>query len=120
MVTANFCKMNSLALVCEYCEKNIEPLLLKNSGPILYGKYNESGTRECYISDTYAAEPPRIRILSAPAVTPKDIKEFLTALGYKVDWVKVEAPYLAGYSSSKRTKYYNAGCNIYWSLKISY
>ena len=120
MITANFCKLNSLALVCEYCEKHIEPLLLKSSGPVYYGKYNSDGTISYYISKIYAAHAPKLEKLGNSNIRPHEIKAFLEKLGYKVDWVRVEESYPAGYSSSKRTKYYNAGYNSYWSLKISY
>jgi hypothetical protein len=120
MITANYCKLNSLALVCEYCEKHIEPLLKKRTGPILYGKYNSTGSKHYHLSKVYAAETPKLIDLGEPDVSPASIKTFLEALGYQVEWVKVNATYEAGYSSSGRTKYYNAGYNTYWSLKISY
>jgi hypothetical protein len=119
MITANFCKLNSLALVCEYCEEHIEPLLLKQTGPIYYGKYNAAGTVTYHINKLYAAKPPRLVEINS-LISPKDIKRFLENLGYIVEWVKIDEPYCAGYSSTGRTKYYNAGYNTYWSLKISY
>ena len=51
---------------------------------------------------------------------PKDIKNFLESIGYDVEWVKMQKGYPAGYSSSGKTKYYNAGYNEYYTLKISY
>jgi hypothetical protein len=120
MITANYCRLNSMALVCEYCEKHIEPLLLKKSGPVYYGKYNSEGTMSYYIGKTYAADAPTLKSLGAPDIRPQEIKSFLEMLGYKVDWVPVDESYPAGYSSTRRTKYYNAGYNSYWSLKISY
>ena len=54
MITAKGCRMNSLALTCEYCEKYIEPQLITKTGPIYHGMYDLSGTKKCYISKTYA------------------------------------------------------------------
>ena len=121
MVSANVCKFNALALVCEYCEKHIEPKLLSSTGPVYYGMYNKSGTAECYISKTYAANPPHIEEYNKDLeVAPKDIKKFLEMLGYTVEWVQINKPYKAGTSASGRTRYYGPGYNTYWSLKISY
>ena len=35
MISANVCKINSLALICEYCEKHIEPLLLNQQAQFI-------------------------------------------------------------------------------------
>lgn len=119
MITANMCKVHSLVNTERYCTKNIEPLLLKNNGNINFGKYNEDGSQCYYISATYAKDSPSLTSLGAPSVHPADIKFFLESLGYTVDWVKVKEWYPAGYSSTKRTKYYNAGYNTYYTLKIA-
>ena len=120
MISANVCKFNSLALVCEYCEKHIEPLLLKSTGPVYYGKYNKSGTKNYYVSKNYAAFPPRLEEEYSLEIFPKDIKKFLEMLGYTVEWVQMIEDYPAGVSSSGRTRYYGPGQLSYWSLKISY
>ena len=121
MISANVCKINSLALICEYCEKHIEPLLLKSTGPVYYGRYNKAGTKDYYVSKTYAADPPRLEeTCHSLEIFPKDIKKFLEMLGYTVEWVQVLEGYPAGVSSSGRTRYYGPGQLSYWSLKISY
>ena len=121
MINAASCKAYSLINIDKYCTNNIEPLLLKACGkPVYFGKYNSSGTKICYIDDLYASKAPEVKILKDSPVSPIDIKEYLEKLGYKVDWVKVDEPYLAGYFSSGKTRYYNAGFVTYYSLKISY
>ena len=119
MINALACQIHSLAAIDEYCTKTIEPLLLKANGqPVYFGKYNESGTTEYYISAIYAKDTPSLHAISQMTVSPKDIRSYLEALGYKVSWVQIKDPYPAGFSSSRRTCYYPAGYNVYYSLKI--
>ena len=121
MISANSCRLCGLINIDKYCTKNIEPLLLSSCGqPIYFGKYNIDGTKMYYISDLYANKAPELKILKDSSASPQDIKSYLEALGYKVEWVQVKEPYPAGYSGSRKTRYYNAGHHIYYSLKISY
>ena len=120
MIDALSCKICNMIGIDEYCTKNIEPLLLKSNGqPIYFGKYNSNGTINYYISKIYAKDPPQLYSVGRPEVSPIDIKNYLESLGYNVSLVQVSEKYEAGYSSSKKTRYYNAGYNTYYSLKIS-
>lgn len=119
MISAIMCKLHSIANVERYCTEHIEPLLLKQNGKIEFGVYNEDGSQSYSIFATYAKDPPSLKFVGVPAVSPADIKVFLEALGYQVRWVKVQKWYPAGYSGTGRTKYYNAGYNTYYTLKIS-
>lgn len=121
MVSPATCKLQALANIEEYCTKNIEPLLLKsNNQPIYFGMYNEDGTKMYSLCKTYAKDPPRLDYPKTVSVHPNDIKRYLEILGYKVSWIRIDKYYPEGYSSTGRTRYYKAGCNTYFSLKISY
>ena len=120
MISATMCRLNALVKIDEYCSKCIEPLLLEANGQTIhYGKYNASGTTMYYISKTYAKDKPCLEAYRDCPVSPFDIKTFLEACGYTVEWIHVKEYYSAGYSSSGRTKYYDTGYNTYYTLKIS-
>lgn len=119
MITAAMCKLHSIVNIEKYCSENIEPLLLKGSGKVTFGKYNKDGSIQYYISSLYAKNPPSLKALGMPDINPFDIKAFLECLGYKVDWVKVQEWYPAGYSSTGKTKYYSSNYNTYYALDIS-
>lgn len=121
MISAAACKLCNIIDIDDYCTKKIQPLLLESKGsPIYFGKYSKSGNTEYYISATYAKDVPSLKPYpNNNHVHPSTIADYLKSLGYKAEWVCVEEPYKAGYSSTKRTCYYPAGSNIYYSLKIS-
>ena len=119
MIPATTCKLNSIFNVEKYCTEKIEPLLLKGNGRATFGKYNKDGSQCYYISALYAKDPPSLESLGIPKIHPFDIKIFLESLGYQVNWIMVKEWYPAGYSGTGRTKYYNAGYNIYYTLDIS-
>jgi hypothetical protein len=121
MVSATSCRINDLVNLEDYCTKEIEPLLLKSGGnPVYFGKYNAEGDILYCVNSLYATKPPSLHSLGTPPVSPKKIKKYLEALGFVVEVVQVKEYYEAGYSGTGRTKYYNSGYNIYYSLKISY
>ena len=120
MISAAMCKVHTLANIERYCSENIEPLLLEANGQAIdFGKYNEDGTVEYYISKTYAKDCPGLEPYRYTPVNPLIIKTFLEAYGYTVEWLQVKKYYPAGYSSSGRTRYYNSGYNVYYTLRIS-
>ena len=120
MISPTSCKINALYNIEKYCTKEIEPLLLKANGqPIYFGKYNFDGTKIGIVMSTYAKERPHVEYINGVEINPLNIKKYLENLGYKVDWVRVEEPYHAGYSSSRKTKYYSSGYVSYYSLKIA-
>lgn len=120
MISAISCKVLALSEIEKYCTEKIEPLLLKaNGNPIYFGKYNSTGTKEYIIFSLYAKDPPSLHFTGAPKVNPNCIKNYLEALGYKVEWVIKEEWYEPGYSSSRKTRYYKEGYNNYYTLKIS-
>jgi hypothetical protein len=120
MISAISCKVLALSEIEKYCTEKIEPLLLKSKGNSVYfGKYNKEGTKEYIISSTYAKDPPSLFCIGTPEVNPKHIQSYLNALGYKTEWVIRQEWYEAGYSSSRKTRYYKEGYNNYYTLKIS-
>lgn len=120
MVDAVICKLNGLIEMDKYCTEKIQPLLLNSKGSSVYfGKYDITGNYEIKFYSLYAKDHPTPEYFSVK-VHPKDIKNFLESIGYDVEWVKMQKGYPAGYSSSGKTKYYNAGYNEYYTLKISY
>ena len=119
MITPIMCKIHSIANIEKYCTEKIEPLLLKGNGKTTFGKYNEDGSQHYSIFALYAKDRPSLHSLGAPEVNPFDIKIFLESLGYQVNWVKVQKWYPAGYSGTGKTKYYDVGYNIYYTLDIS-
>lgn len=119
MITPIMCKIHSIANIERYCTEKIEPLLLKGNGRATFGRYSEDGSQDYTILSLYAKDRPSLYSFGTPKVNPFDIKIFLESLGYQVNWVKVQEWYPAGYSGSGRTKYYDAGCNTYYTLDIS-
>ena len=120
MINALTCKVCSLINIDEYCTNKIQPLLLNSNGQsILFGKYSVDGEEEYRICSFYAKDPPSLHG-SSPIIHPFDIKNYLENLGYIVDWIQIKEQYPAGYSGSKKTRYYSSGYNTYYSLKISY
>ena len=78
MISAAMCKVHTLANIERYCSENIEPLLLEANGQAIdFGKYNEDGTVEYYISKTYAKDCPGLEPYRYTPVNPLIIKTFL-------------------------------------------
>lgn len=122
MITASEARLTREKAMIDYCTKHIEPLIKASSGhkSIHFGTFTSWGAPRKLMLNNYCNTHPWLSWEDEDTPTAEEIISYLNSLGFMAKLVERHYNYKAAYSSSRRTKYYDAGSVKYYTLEISF